>query len=228
MRPLILLAALLAVSCSSSSPTLPAGPSAPTPTSAPTPVRPADFDPVFWNEFVHDGFDHPGANTPWQRLPSAPMLYLKVIDEAGLPIDAVTLDTVQQAFVAAAPDWTGSYGLAGVERGTGSRVGQAGWLTVVWPNPSIGDVCGRSDIGVDGGRIQLNYLRPSGCGCGGSRMWPRAARHELGHAFGFYHTDRASDVMSTGFAIPTCDQVASDREKSHARLAYQTPNGARD
>jgi hypothetical protein len=220
----LLAIALLTANCSGSS-TAPSSSAAPPP-SGPT-RDPAQFNQTFWNELVHDAYDTPGASKPLRRWTTSPSLYLKTVDEAGVVIDAVTLQTVEDAMRSAATTWGGGTAtLAAVERGTSSREGQTGWVTVKWPNPSAGDFCGLSQVAVDGGWIELNYLRPSGCGCGGSKMWARAARHELGHAFGFYHTDSASDVMSINFPIPTCDQVPSAREVYHAQLAYQTPIGS--
>src|SRR4051812_46616919 len=119
-RALPILAALLLTACSSSSPTAPSSPTptpTPTPTPSPTPtptpspilpVRGAQFDQAFWNEFVHNGLElPPGALQPLRRLTSAPMLYLKTVDEAGVAIDAVTLQTVEDAMRSVAPSWGG-------------------------------------------------------------------------------------------------------------------------
>lgn len=235
MKRFCLVAVLVvSVACSGSS-SAPASPSTPTPSPTPTPapapapaptlpVRGAQFDQTFWNEFVHNSFDNAGRITPLQRLTAAPMLYIRTVDEAGQPIDSVTLDTVQNAMTATAATWGGGqFGLAGVVRGTDTMARVHGWLTVKWPNPSAGAFCGRSDVGADGGVIELNYLRQdTTCGCNGSRMRTRTARHELGHAFGFYHTDSDGDVMRNG--VNGCTEtMPSAREVYHATLAYQSP-----
>lgn len=198
-----------------------------TPSIPPTIPRGPQFSQVFWDEFVHDGFEEPSALQPLRRLTSAPMLYLKTVDEAGNLIDLATLNTVQSAMRDVAAIWGGGqFGFAGVEQGTSTREGQRGWITAKWPNPSAGAFCGRSSIAVDGGAIELNYLRQDvTCGCGASRMRPRTAKHELGHAFGYYHTDSDGDLMRNG--VSGCvDNQPSAREVYHASIAYQTQVGS--
>lgn len=233
-RALAFFAAIALSACSGSSTAPSPTPVTPTPpvivTAPPTPPAPTRdpqlFSQVFWNEFVHNAFDAPGANTPLQRLTAAPMLYLKTVDEAGQPIDAVTLQTVEDAMRGVAPTWGGGrFGLAGVERGTDTKFGMTGWITVRWTTPSAGDICGRTTgVGQDGGAIDLNYLTTNAsCKCNGSQIRPRTARHELGHAFGYWHTDSDGDVMRNGAL--GCDAQPSAREVYHATLAYQSAVG---
>lgn len=179
------------------------------------------FDLAFYRVFVRNGFEAPTALEPVRHLTQAPRIYLRTIDEAGAPIDAVTLDTVAAALINTAGVLTGRYGLAGLERGTESREGMTGWLTVKWPTTT--DACGRSFVGLDGGSIELNYKTP-GCGCGASKMRPRTAKHELGHALGFWHTGDPNDLMS-GLPVNECDRSPSAREIAHAAIAYARPVG---
>ena len=128
---------------------------------------------------------------------------MRTVDEAGQPIDALTLSTTADAIASTGSAWKGgAFGIASVQQGTDSKVGQAGWITVPWPNPVVAGVWGESDVGRDGGSILRNYLDPL-CNCNGSKMRPRFTRHELGHAFGFFHTGEASDLMS-GLSCPDC------------------------
>jgi hypothetical protein len=193
--------------------------------------RTEGFDLTFFRTFVRNGFEQPSVLQPVRRWTRAPMVYLKTVDEGGQPLDQVTLDTVAAAMTESAISFTGGqFGLAGVQRGTDTREGQPGWITVKFPNPQI-DSCGRAQVGVEGGWIELNYLFGTRCSCGGgiSRVAARTARHELGHALGFYHTDSAGDLMY-GLARMTClvDVPPSAREVEYAQYAYSRPAGNRD
>jgi hypothetical protein len=200
-------------------------PPAPLPT-APLPVRGPQFDQSFWDKFVHNTFESP-TPLPLRRLMTAPMLYLKTVDEAGVPIDPVTLSTVENAMRSVASTWAGGqFGLAGVERGASTKAGLPGWLTVRFSATNTAPVCGSSTVGLDGGTITLNYQAGShsACACaGGLNVSPHVAKHELGHAFGYYHTDRVDDVMNAH--VTTCDDTPSPRETYHATIAYQSPQG---
>lgn len=232
-RFLLILAALAFTSCSGSSAT-PAPSSVPTPAPVPAPAPvpqvpwpPADprFSQNFWNAFVHDGFEQPTALVPLQRLTAAPQLYLRVVDDAGVQIDPVTLSTVEQAMRDIAATWGGGqFGLAGVTRGTETHDGQPGWLTVHFLSTNT-SFCGQSDVGRDGGMMELNYQRGAGtaCACNGSNVSPRVAKHELGHAFGYWHTASTDDLMKA--TVAACDGTASANEQYHATVAYQTPVG---
>lgn len=187
------------------------------------------FDLGFFRKFARDGFENPGVLSAIRRLTAPPRLYIRTIDEAGQSVDAVTLDTAERAFLDVASTWSGgAFGLAGIERGTETRDGMAGWLTVKWPNPPIAS-CGHSPVGAANGEaIQLNYLVRN-CGCGSSRIAPSTVRHELGHVFGFWHTGSVDlDVMSGNRTTRACDIQPSEREVLHARYLYARPAGNTD
>lgn len=230
---LVLCGGLLLTACGAT-PSTPSAPAASPPPVVPSgPTRdPAKFDLVFWNEFVHNGLESPGALQPLRRWTTAPLIYLKTVDEAGLAIDEATLSTITAAMQDVAITWGGGqFGLGGLQRGTGSMEGVSGWVTVKFSNPTntAGGTCGQSTIGTSGGWIRFNYLNTAAnCGCGGpSTVNPRLARHELGHAFGYWHTDNPNDVMWGGdITAAQCTASPSAREVYHATLAYQTAVGS--
>lgn len=228
----VLVALFLCSACGSSSPTAPA-PITPAPTPTPVPTPPPvvslitvsacpeavpGMDLSFYREIGCNAFDLPLQSV--RRWNVAPKLYLRTVDDAGAPIDAVTLDTVQNAMIDVAPKFTaGRFGLEGVLRGTDTREGQTGWITVKWPTAGLTGLCGRSDVGRDGGTIELNTVSPT-CGCNSSKIRPRTASHELGHALGYWHTDSTADLMS-GQAVQGCDQQPSARELAAAAYQYR-------
>ena len=225
MRSSLILVALLCVGCGSTSPTAPSTPpvvvvvppvvppvvpfltiqTSPCPTSTP------GVDLAFYQEIGCNQYDSHQLQ-PVRRWTVALKVYLKTIDEAGAAIDAVTLDTVQNAMIEVAPIWTnGRYPLEGVLRGTETREGQSGWVTVRWPaSATAGASCGSAAVAIDGATIDLNYKVPA-CGCNGSAIRARTARHELGHALGYWHTDNVNDLMS-GLPTAGCDAQPSARE----------------
>jgi predicted Zn-dependent protease len=65
----------------------------------------------------------------------------------------------------------------------------------------------------------MNYKNTS-CSCNGSAIRPGTARHELGHALGYYHTDSATDLMS-GLPVSRCDASPSPREQQAIAYHYR-------
>ena len=234
-RSVILATTLFAASCSGSSPT------APTPqpvTVVPPPViitPPAPprnpllddprFDRAFYRQFALNGYEAPTALQPLRRLQDAPRIYLRTVDDAGRAIDAATLNDTAAALEQTAGKLTGVFGLAGLERGTETRQGQRGWITVRWSDqPSPDQFCG---YGLYAGDLITLYPRTPGCRCaGGPAVRLKTVKHELGHVLGFYHTDAPTDLMFSGGQA--CDKEPSEREIFHARVAYSQPIGSLD
>jgi len=143
------------------------------------------FDLDFYRAFVRNNHDAPGQLQPLRRWTRAPLVYVRTIDETGAPIDAVTLRTVIDAVWSVGSSWTGGqFGIADVPSGTATHQGETGWITVKWLNPVVPNICGRADVGREGGVVELNPLEGGGCPCNGSKIKPGTVRHELGHAFG--------------------------------------------
>jgi hypothetical protein len=188
------------------------------------------FDLDFYRRFARNTFEMQQAPRALQRWTRAPRIFLKTIDEAGRFIDEATLATTTEALLEDAKAWTGgSFNVAEVVRGNDTREGRSGWITVKWPNPSNpGNNCGRAQVGVDGGWIELNYLNFA-CACGGSRVGAGIVRHELGHALGFFHTGASSGLMRSTLDVDEiCAGRPSPRERFHAAIAYSRPVGNTD
>ena len=195
----------------------------------------AGFDLDFYRFLVRDGFEMPTTLQPLRRWTRTPMIYLKTVDEAGLAMDLTTLATVEATTKEAIPKWTSRrLGAPVVERGTGTREGQSGWITIKFTPPNTAEGhCGRAQIAVDGGWIELYYARFSTavtpCRVGSAIIVPRTVRHELGHALGFFHSDNPNDVMFGGdWFSSQSNQEMSIRELAAAAIAYTRPVGTPD
>jgi hypothetical protein len=190
------------------------------------------FDLGFYRQFIRNGYEGNGQQ-PLRRWTRNPNIYLKTVDEAGKPVDAATLAAVESVLMDSTPVFTsGKLRIASVERGTGTRVNQSGWITVRFSTQANSGWCGQALIATDGGWIDLN---PQGQTGGTCRVCPTNStidlaviRHELGHALGFFHTSSRSDLMYAGGSWSACNQQPSARELLHASIAYSRPVGNLD
>ena len=184
---------------------------------------PADprFNLTFYRQFVHNAYQSPDRLDVLWRQQQAPRIYLRTIHANGSAIDTMTLDRTSAALESVAGSLTGVFGLAGIERGTGTRAGQSGWITVSWLDDPERRFCGRAAIAGDW--IDL-YTNTPGCRCvGGPVIAPVIVKHELGHALGFRHTGERTDLMQAGAHSLCADVQPSSREVFHAALAYTRP-----
>ena len=198
----------------------------PSPTQ-PTALRAVDalfadgVEPEFLRAFLQNAYESPDRLEPIRMLRGPLRVYLQTRDNHGAAVDAATLTMTERTLIEMAPIWSGgTVAITVVARGTGTREKLPGWITVKWSSDPLTGSCGRSTVGVDGGFIELNVS--GGCSCEmATAVYPRLVRHELGHAMGYYHTDRLTDVMYGQSITPAqCDTLPSDRERRHAKFAY--------
>lgn len=184
------------------------------------------FDLAFYRQLVRNTFDAPGTMEPLRRWTVNPSVYLRTVDDAGGLVEGKNLDIAEAAIRETAAIWTaGTLAIATVERGTGTRAGIAGWITVQWLAAATSSRCGQAHVGLSGGTIDLFYKATGSCQCDGA-IRPRSVRHELGHAFGYWHTDNPADLMFASATV--CDALPSTRERYHAAIAYARPIGNTD
>jgi hypothetical protein len=187
-----------------------------------------------YRQIVRNATETPTALERVRRWTHTPMLYLKTVDEAGVAIDDTTLATVEATAKESVPEWTGSrFGVPIVERGTGTREGQAGWITIKFPatNTAPDGYCGRADVGREGGSIELSYTRvssPNNCRLGHDVIGQHVVRHEMGHALGFWHTATEGDLMYQLGSWYSRTGHPTARELAYAAIAYQRPIGNTD
>lgn len=194
------------------------------------------FDLTFYRELVRNSTETPAALEPLRRWRQTPQIYLKTVDEAGGPIDGPTLTLIEATIADMVPRWTsGALGVPVITRGTDTRVGASGWITIRFPagNTIADGNCGKSQVAQDGGWVELGYHDPStsagGCRVPGAVIAWRTIRHEMGHALGFFHTDNVNDLMYGGaWSLAQANALPSARELAHAAIAYARPIGNLD
>ena len=190
----------------------------------------APFSLAFFRQIARNAFHSEDGLESLRPLNRAPRIHIRTVDESGRSMDSRILNLVEAALRDSAASWSGGrYPLEVVERGSSSRVGQAGWVTVRWLSVPEENVCGRATLGTTTGYIELHYRNPS-CTCGSRDLVaPRSVRHELGHVYGYWHTDDSRDLMWGGaWQEGLCDQHQSAREIEHAKYMYARTAGNTD
>src|SRR5262245_54364382 len=91
------------------------------------------FDQAYFRAIARNGFEQPDALQPLRRWTRAPRIYIRTLDDTGRAILPEVLQQVASIASDVVPLYTqGRFGVAGIEQGTDTRKGLAGWITVEW------------------------------------------------------------------------------------------------
>ena len=109
------------------------------------------FDHEYFRAIARNGYEQPASLQPLRRWTRAPMLYIRTVDDTGRAILPEVLQQVVSIASSVVPLYTaGRFGVAGIEQGTETRQGQAGWITVLWTRDAT-VFCGQANVGLEGG-----------------------------------------------------------------------------
>jgi hypothetical protein len=186
------------------------------------------FDLAFFRELGRNALESTTGLEPLRPIPNAPRVHIRTVDESGRTVEGALLDLVEAALRDVASTWSADrYPLEAVTRGPETKLGQSGWVTVMFAGQGESGRCGRATLGSATGYIELNYLN-TGCACAGNVIAPRTVRHELGHIYGYWHTAARGGVMSKNWTTRQCNGRPSAREIEHAKYMYSRSHGNMD
>jgi hypothetical protein len=180
------------------------------------------FDQTFYRQLARGAFDNETVSAlfPWTTNPS---IYIRTIDATGRSMEPEVLSLVIDWSRRSVPLWTaGKLQAALVETGSEDRPDTPGWIVIDFTRDFSTNVCGRSFVGRNPGRITLNNDR---CNCGSVKVPPAVVLHEFGHALGFFHVPDRQSVMYPQIAGGCPLPVLSAAEQYHSAIVYSRPRG---
>ncbi len=171
------------------------------------------FNLTFYRQIARDN-----ASRPLFVLTQSPSFYMEVEGAKGLAASvSVRLEAVARRIV---PAMTGGrLTVARWETGPTPRAPQVGWIMVERRDEQ--GICGSALVGAPAGQIWMD-------GNGQNCSFEAVFAHEIGHALGFFHTDRAGSMMFPQQRNSNLADSPSEIERHHAALAYARPRGNQD
>ena len=198
------------------------------------------YDDELYRHLVYNDYDEPGEHRRSWVLPyDSPNFYIRLGAPSGRCAHNWRVTWREFHFWRAivpivAEQLTGNPYEGRVEVGCEDRAPRYGWVTVRYVTPAEyeaergkdwGDAWAKARIGDTHGKIWMRYdgrpLRQP------SSAVQKLIIHEIGHAFGFYHTDRHGGSMQPDFFQGDTLMLFSGPEENAARRAYRAGRGAR-